>query len=473
MQTWLVWCVLSMALVVSMWVQAGKFNCGLTSFHFVSCLHRLSIFPDLCISWQQPTLMLCCLLCSQWLSIWLQTDLPCSTGRYTRPYKWLESRRPGFFASISDLNITATVRGCFLRSCCSCCRIQPTSAGTCRVWWSTAVSSQDIYLDLLRNRSQWRSQGNGIECWELQSRSLIETDCNSVPDTLTGTSVYWWQVYLWMMVKLQMTANTHFVSARVLQSMLWLLPWCSRRGTSMSCRLWCYQCHWQNALMMLPPYTGSVVSAVAPCRSVSEELSFLDIAVLLCVVTESARDLAVIIGTSCHCQHMLLLSEDPYFSSFNNCIQQFNHWQTKLPRLIQAFVSYHLDYCNSLLHGVSDGLIWKLQSVQNAAARLIIGARWRDHIMPVLHQLHWLPVQQQVVQSRMPGAPVVNRSGIGNLAYLTDDINRVADSGHHLLQSATDRTCIIPHIHNSFGDRSFSTAGPRVEQSAIILKTGR
>jgi len=38
----------------------------------------------------------------------------------------------------------------------------------------------------------------------------------------------------------------------------------------------------------------------------------------------------------------------------------------------------------------------RLQSVQNAAARIITSARRRDHITPILRQLHWLPVRQRV-----------------------------------------------------------------------------
>jgi len=38
-----------------------------------------------------------------------------------------------------------------------------------------------------------------------------------------------------------------------------------------------------------------------------------------------------------------------------------------------AFVSCRLDYCNSLLYGLSDALLRKLQAVQNATARLITG----------------------------------------------------------------------------------------------------
>jgi len=48
------------------------------------------------------------------------------------------------------------------------------------------------------------------------------------------------------------------------------------------------------------------------------------------------------------------------------------------------------------MYGVGDSLIRRAQSVQNAAARLITGARRQEHITPVLRQLHWLPVRQRV-----------------------------------------------------------------------------
>ena len=41
--------------------------------------------------------------------------------------------------------------------------------------------------------------------------------------------------------------------------------------------------------------------------------------------------------------------------------------------LVHAFVSSHLDYCNSLLYGISDSLLTKLQTVQNAAAHVVTG----------------------------------------------------------------------------------------------------
>ena len=52
--------------------------------------------------------------------------------------------------------------------------------------------------------------------------------------------------------------------------------------------------------------------------------------------------------------------------------------------LIHAFVTSKLDHCNSLLYNVPKNVIKKLQSVQNAAARLITRSRKCNHITPIL-----------------------------------------------------------------------------------------
>ena len=56
--------------------------------------------------------------------------------------------------------------------------------------------------------------------------------------------------------------------------------------------------------------------------------------------------------------------------------------------LVQAFVSSRLDYCNSLLVGMTDDLFQRLQGIQNAAARRVTGTGRHEHITPVLCQLH-------------------------------------------------------------------------------------
>ena len=61
--------------------------------------------------------------------------------------------------------------------------------------------------------------------------------------------------------------------------------------------------------------------------------------------------------------------------------------------LVYALVTSRLDYCNSLLFGVSQRLFARLQRVQNTAARLVLRLRKREHITPALASLHWLPIK--------------------------------------------------------------------------------
>ena len=65
--------------------------------------------------------------------------------------------------------------------------------------------------------------------------------------------------------------------------------------------------------------------------------------------------------------------------------------------LVHSVVSSILDYCNSLFLGLSKENLFKLQKVQNAAARLILGKRRRDSAREALRNLHWLNIESRVV----------------------------------------------------------------------------
>ena len=123
------------------------------------------------------------------------------------------------------------------------------------------------------------------------------------------------------------------------------------------------------------------------------------------------------------------------------------------------------------MYGIADGLMQRLQAIENAAARLITGARWRDHISPVLPQLHWLPVRQRV-QFKL--AVLVFKALHGQAPRcLTDDSQLVAAAGRRQLQRCCGRkmcssagiifpTCLVPRTRTCLGDRAFGFAGPRL-----------
>jgi len=91
--------------------------------------------------------------------------------------------------------------------------------------------------------------------------------------------------------------------------------------------------------------------------------------------------------------------------------------------------------------------IKKLQSVQNAAARLIAGTRLCEHITPVLRELHWLPVRRRV---DFKVACLAYQSLSGQAPqYLAADIQLISDSGRRHLRSASDRRCVVPRTQNT------------------------
>ena len=76
-------------------------------------------------------------------------------------------------------------------------------------------------------------------------------------------------------------------------------------------------------------------------------------------------------------------------------IRQYLDYDTAT-RLVHALVTSRLDSCNSLLYGLPDKDLAKLQRIQNIAARLICRIPPSQHITPILQNLHWLPVNIRI-----------------------------------------------------------------------------
>ena len=61
-----------------------------------------------------------------------------------------------------------------------------------------------------------------------------------------------------------------------------------------------------------------------------------------------------------------------------------------------ALIQSRLDYANALYAGMSFTNFDKVQRVQNTLARVVTLTAKRDHIMPTLECLHWLPIRYRV-----------------------------------------------------------------------------
>ena len=129
-------------------------------------------------------------------------------------------------------------------------------------------------------------------------------------------------------------------------------------------------------------------------------------------------------------------------------------------QLVHAFVTSRLDYCNSLLNGITDKSLKRLRKVQNTSARIITLTRKYDHITPIFKSLHWLPINLRIEFKIL----LLAYKALHGLApaYLSELISWHQPMMN--LRSTNQDLLVVPSCKTSptFGDRAFSMAAPRL-----------
>jgi len=178
---------------------------------------------------------------------------------------------------------------------------------------------------------------------------------------------------------------------------------------------------------------------------------------------ESARNLGVIFQSDLSLDdHISSTVKSAYFQLHNIARIRACLDKDTTSKLVHAFVTSRLDFCNSLLTGLPACAIRRLQLVQNSAARLVCRERRSCHITPLLADLHWLPVKQRIdfkvlsltFRSLHSMAP----------AYLSDILPHQAK--HRTTRFSESNSLQIPRTNlKSFGDRAFSSYAPKAWNS--------
>ena len=152
------------------------------------------------------------------------------------------------------------------------------------------------------------------------------------------------------------------------------------------------------------------------------------------------------------------------FGGLYNIRQNRKFLSTKTTKtLVHAFVTSHLDHCNSLLFGLPQCQLDHLQRVLNAAAGVICLKPKFNHITPVLVQLHWLPVKFRI---EFKIALFVYKALHGMAPpYLAELLQGKPKTRYQLRLSDKDLLLVPPSSWKTFGDRAFTHAGPTLWNS--------
>ena len=126
-------------------------------------------------------------------------------------------------------------------------------------------------------------------------------------------------------------------------------------------------------------------------------------------------------------------------------------------KLVHAFVTSRLDYCNALLAACPKSTIKSFQLVQNTAARILTGTRRTEHISPVLENLHWLPVEYRIKFKIL----LLTYKALNDMApsYLQNAL--VPYQPTRALRSQNAGLLVVPKISKiTVGGRAFSYQAP-------------
>ena len=188
----------------------------------------------------------------------------------------------------------------------------------------------------------------------------------------------------------------------------------------------------------------------------------LQIATSMIKPTASARNLGIVFDNILAMDnHIKNVCKSTYFHIRNLYEIRKILDQDTASLLVHALITSRLDNGNSLLYGITDKQINKLQRVQNAAARMLTRTRKFDHITPVLQRLHWLPIKFRIQfkvilltwKAFHDKAPV----------YINELVHFHNPSRH--LRSSDKRLLSVPRTFSSYGDRAFYACAPKLWNS--------
>ena len=118
----------------------------------------------------------------------------------------------------------------------------------------------------------------------------------------------------------------------------------------------------------------------------------------LWVVLDSSLTMSHHISSVCHSAYLELCRISPIHPFLTT---------SATAALVCSRVLSQIDYCNSLLAGITSDQIDLLQRTLNNSAQLIFRKKRTEHVTPMLISLHWLPIKLHWIQTSDTGFPLL------------------------------------------------------------------
>ncbi len=179
--------------------------------------------------------------------------------------------------------------------------------------------------------------------------------------------------------------------------------------------------------------------------------------------TDKARNLGVIFDKEMNLKaHVSYLCSSAFYHVRNLSAIRKSLDKKSAKTAAHAFVTARLDYGNSLLYGLPDNQINRLQLIQNAAARVVAKIRKYDHITPIRKELHWLPIKARIEFKILL---LTWKALHGQAPHYLSELLTIQTYNRQLRKGSQNLLKVPRTYKRTCGDRAFEKAAPQLWNS--------